>query len=234
MSPFISEFLGTMVLLTLGTSVVASQVLSHTKSSKGDWLTICLGWALAVLMAVLLAAPHSGAHLNPAFSLAMYLLGNISGCQMVQYIGAQLLGAMAGSALTYSLFYLHFQNTPLPGTRCSVFFTNPAISHPAYNLWAEIAGTFLLIFLILVFSAQSTLVASMPWLVSLIVLSIGLSIGSLTGFALNPARDLGPRIFYAIVAQKDFTRGDYEYMWIPVLGPLAGALLAVGAYSLLF
>ena len=231
-SPLLGEFLGTMILILLGNGVVASVLLKESKANNAGWIVITAGWALAVMAGVFtsIAAGSSDAHLNPAVSLGFAIIsGDYS--KLPTYLPAQFLGAMAGATLVWLHFFPHWAATEDPGLKLACFSTGPAIRKPLWNLVSEIIGTFVL--MLVVFSIFSKAVSPAgpspalgPLLVGMLVWGIGLSLGGTTGYAINPARDLGPRIAHAILPIAGKGDSDWSYSWIPVLGPMLGSALA--------
>lgn len=234
MTPFIAEFLGTALLMTLGCGVVANVVLTGTKGNNSGWIVITTGWAFAVYVGVVVAAPFSGAHINPAVSIALAAAGAFPWEEVPGYILAQLLGAMTGSGVIWLVYKQHFEITANKDLKLGVFCTAPAIRNYSYNLLGEAAGTFVLLFAVLFFTdasiTESDMVIGLGSLgaipVAFTVWAIGLSLGGTTGYAINPARDLGPRIMHALLPIKEKRNSDWSYSWVPVLGPVAGGLLA--------
>lgn len=234
MTPFMSEFIGTAVLLTLGDGVVANVVLVKTKGYSGGLIAITFGWAMAVFAGVLIAAKDSGAHLNPAVTLALAALHKLPWNQVPIYLAAQLLGAMAGALLVWIAYKQHFDETSDATTQLAVFCTAPSIRNAGHNFITEVIGTFIFMLGVLYIIPPSNSLGSLDALpVALIVLGIGLSLGGPTGYAINPARDLGPRIMHAILPIKNKRDSDWAYSWIPVIAPLIGALAAAYAYWML-
>ncbi len=233
MSPFISEFVGTSILLLLGNGVVANVVLSKTKGNGGGWIVITFGWAMAVFVGVYTSAAASGAHLNPAVTIGLALkTGDWSNVAL--YIGAQMLGAMFGSLLVWLSYRQHFDETENKDLKLAVFCTAPAIRNTVNNFIGEMIGTFMLMMGILFLSSPENKLGSLDALpVALLVLAIGLSLGGSTGYAINPARDLGPRLLHFILPIKNKRDSDWGYSWIPVVAPVAGAMLAVFVYKFL-
>lgn len=233
MHPLLAEFFGTALLLFLGNGVVANVVLHKTKGHGSGWLVITFGWSMAVFVAVLVAGKYSGAHLNPAVTIALALkTGDWSNA--ATFILAQFSGAMVGSFLVWVMHRQHFDATPDPDAKLAVFCTAPAIRSPLLNLLSETAGTFVLVTAVFHISAPEAKIGSLDALpVALVVLAIGICLGGTTGYAINPARDLGPRIVHFLLPLKGKRDSDWSYSWIPVVGPLLGALVAVGAYKLL-
>ena len=236
MTPFIAEIIGTMFLITLGGGVVANVVLNETKGNASGWIVITTGWALAVYIAVVIAGPHSGAHLNPAVTISLAVAGLFAWSDVPMYILAEMLGAMSGALIVWLVYKDHFEKTEDAGSKMGVFCTAPAIRKPVFNLLSEVVGTFFLLFAILNFTPASfelnstTTQVGMGSLgaipVAFLVWAIGLSLGGTTGYAINPARDLGPRIMHAILPIRGKADSDWAYAWIPVVGPIAGGVLA--------
>ena len=243
MNEYIAEFIGTFLLILLGNGVVANVVLKDTKGHDGGWIVISLGWGLGVFVGVSVAGPVSGAHINPAVTLGLAAAGQFAWSQVVPFIVSQMLGAAAG-ALTVWLFYRHhFNRTEDAGAQLGCFSTAPAIRKPVNNFISELIGTFVLVFVILYIADPSITLGeevnakiglgtlgALP--VALLVTAIGLSLGGTTGYAINPARDLGPRIMHTILPMDHKGSSDWKYAWIPVIGPCAGAVLAALLYLL--
>lgn len=234
MTPFIAEIIGTALLTLLGGGVGANVVLNKTLGHNSGWIVITTGWALAVYVAVVVVGPYSGAHINPAVSIGLAIAGKFPWESVPAYILAQMIGAMLGSLIVWLMYKDYFDITKDSGSKKSVFCTAPAIRNLLSNLFSEIVGTFVLLFTILYFTnastndAQSVIglgsLGALP--VAFLVWAIGLSLGGTTGYAINPARDLGPRIMHAILPIKNKASNDWGYSWVPVLGPLVGACLA--------
>ena len=240
MTPIIAEFIGTAAMILLGSGVVANVVLNKTKGNNSGWIVITTAWAVAVFVGVTIAGPYSGAHLNCAVTLSVLLMGKLSLSTALAYMGAQLLGAMTGAFLVWAMYKDHFDETEDAGAKQAVFCTAPAIKNLPRNTLSEIIGTFVLIFTILHFK-DATLDSTTPiglgslgaLPVTLLVWAIGLSLGGTTGYAINPARDLGPRIIHALVPIKNKASFNSTYAWVPIIGPLIGSALAVGLYYLI-
>lgn len=235
MNPFLGELIGTAILILLGNGVVANVVLRGTKGEGAGWIVITWGWGMAVFVAVFTVAAFSGAHINPAVSIGLALAGKFAWESVPTYILAQFLGAMIGTTLVWAMYYEHFRDTENRDLKLAVFCTGPAIRKPVSNLVSEIVGTFVLVFAVLFLAVAVFGLGALDALpVGLLVLAIGLSLGGTTGYAINPARDLGPRIMHALLPLPGGKRdSDWGYAWIPVLGPILGAILAAGAYLLL-
>lgn len=234
MTPFIAEIIGTAILILLGGGVVANVVLNKTIGNNSGWIVITTGWALAVYVAVVIAGPASGAHINPAVSIGLAVAGKFAWGDVPMYILAQMIGAMIGASMVWLVYKNHFDATEDADSKKAVFCTAPAIRHMFSNFISEAVGTFVLIFTILYFTNATindteTVVGlgslgALP--VAFLVWSIGLSLGGTTGYAINPARDLGPRIMHAILPIKNKASSDWSYAWVPIIGPIAGASCA--------
>ena len=236
-----AEFIGTFLLILLGNGVVANVVLKDTKGHNGGWIVISLGWGLGVFVGVTVAGPVSGAHINPAVSLGLAAAGNFAWTKVLPYILVQMAGAAAGAGTVWLFYRHHFNRTEDPGAQLGCFSTGPAIRKPPSNLISEIIGTFVLIFVLLYISEPSMNIegieeskiglgtlGALP--VALLVMAIGLSLGGTTGYAINPARDLGPRIMHAVLPIDNKGTSDWNYSWIPIIGPLGGAAIAALLY----
>jgi glycerol uptake facilitator protein len=241
MSPFIAELIGTMLVILLGDGVVANVVLKDTKGNNSGWMVITTAWGLAVFVGVVVAGPYSGAHLNPAVTIALAIAGKFPWAQVPLFIVAQFLGAMIGSFLVWAMYYDHFKRTNEPAAILAVFCTGPAVRNYMSNITSEIIGAFVLLFTIFYISGAQILPTSTPiglgsvgaLPVALLVWVIGLSLGGTTGYAINPCRDLGPRFMHMILPITNKGTSDWAYAWIPVLGPIVGASLAAGLYLLI-
>lgn len=241
MSPFLAEVLGTMLLLILGDGVVANVVLNRTKGQNSGWLVITTGWAFAVTVAVYAVGTFSGAHLNPAVTIALASIGKFAWAAVPGYIAAQMLGAFLGAAIVWLAYLPHWAVTPDPGAKLAVFCTGPAIRNPGANLITEIIGTAILVLGVLAILTPKNLNPEFGWhvglgpvLVGVIVWAIGLSLGGPTGYAINPARDLGPRIAHAVLPIPGKGPSDWSYAWIPVVGPILGGVIAAFIYRALW
>lgn len=226
------EIIGTALLITLGNGVVANVVLKKTYGNGGGWIVISFGWAMAVFIGVMVAASASGAHLNPAVTLALAIAGKFSWENVPSYLAAQLIGACTGSFLMWLAYRKHFDATE--EDHLGIFCTNGAIESPADNLITEVIATFVFMMAVFYIVSPEAKIGSLDALpVSLVVLAIGLSLGGPTGYAINPARDLGPRIMHAILPLKTKKGSNWKYAWIPIIGPLTGAALAALAFQAL-
>jgi glycerol uptake facilitator protein len=238
MTPFLAEFIGTALLILLGNGVVANVVLTGTKGNGGGWMVITTAWALAVFVGVVVSAPYSGAHLNPAVTFALAISGKFEWAQVPIYMLAQLLGAMLGSLLVWVKYKDHFLVTDDKGLKLAVFSTGPAIRNTISNLTSEIIGSFVLLFVIFYFTNSEIVYNKTPVglgslgaiPVMFLVWAIGLSLGGTTGYAINPVRDLGPRIMHSLLPVAGKGSSDWSYSWIPVMGPMIGASLAAVLY----
>jgi glycerol uptake facilitator protein len=233
MSPFFAEFFGTAIIIVFGSGVVSNVVLSKTKGNNSGWIVVTFGWAVGVFTGVLIAAPFSGAHLNPAVTLALVIANKFPVSQMPLYICAQLLGAMFGAFLVWLAYKKHFDITEDADAKLGVFCTAPNIRSYWYNVLTEIIGTYALALAVLYMAKPDVGLGALNALpVALVVLGIGLSLGGPTGYAINPARDLGPRIIHFLLPIPNKRDSDWSYSWVPILGPFAGAVIAAGMYLL--
>lgn len=238
MTPFLAEFIGTALLILLGNGVVANVVLTGTKGNGGGWIVITTAWALAVFVGVVVSAPYSGAHLNPAVTIALAISGKFGWDQVPAYMLAQMLGAMLGAFLVWLKYKDHFTATEDKGLKLAAFCTGPAIRNTFSNLTSEIIGSFVLLFVIFYFTNAEIVDTKTPVglgslgaiPVMFLVWAIGLSLGGTTGYAINPVRDLGPRIMHGILPVAGKGSCDWSYSWIPVAGPMIGASLAAFLY----
>lgn len=243
-SIFLAEVIGTMFLILLGNGVVANVVLNKTKGQNSGWIVITTAWAFAVFVGVVVAGPYSGAHLNPAVTLGLAIAGKTAWSLVPSYLAGEMVGAMLGAFFVWLVYKDHFKVTEDEGGKLACFSTGPAIRNVVSNFTSEVVGTFVLVFVIFYLSGASFefdavamgtakvglgSIGALP--VAILVWVIGLSLGGTTGYAINPARDLGPRIMHAILPVKGSS--DWGYAWIPVVGPLVGAALAAWAYMAL-
>lgn len=235
MNELLGEFLGTAMLILLGNGVVAGVVLNKTKNNNAGWIVITFGWALAVAMSVFTFGKLTpGAHFNPAVTIAMAVAGTTPWSSVVPYILAQFLGAFLGQLIVWQFYKPHYDATEDTGAVLATFSTAPAIRDTASNYIGEIVGTFVLIFAIMSFGLHELAPGFGPMIVGGLILSIGLSLGGTTGYALNPARDLGPRIIHHILPLKHKGDSDWGYALVPVLGPVIGGVLAAILHGLIF
>lgn len=235
MSPYLGEFLGTFLLILMGGGVNANLDLAKTKGSDSGWLLMSWGWGMAVFLGVYTALELGGSgHLNPAISIGMAAFGKLDSTLLLGYVFAQMAGAFCGAVGTWAAFRMHFEATENADRKLGVFSTSPAIRHASSNFLTELIGTFVLAFGALAASAPTSSLGALDALpVALLVAGIGMGLGGPTGYAINPARDLGPRIAHFVLPISGKRDSDWSYSWIPVLGPIVGALLGVGLYSLL-
>ncbi|MFS2185437.1 MIP/aquaporin family protein [Mucilaginibacter sp. Mucisp84] len=238
MSPFVAELIGTMLLILLGDGVVANVVLKDTKGNNSGWIVITTAWGLAVFVGVVVAGPYSGAHLNPAVTIALAIAGKFAWANVVPYIIAQFAGACIGAFLVWVMYYDHFKRTNDPASILAVFCTGPAVRNYISNIASEVIGAFVLLFTIFYIAGAEITPAKTPIglgsvgaiPVALLVWVIGLSLGGTTGYAINPARDLGPRFMHMLLPIKGKGTSDWAYAWIPIIGPLVGASMAAVLY----
>lgn len=233
MSGFMGELFGTMLLIILGDGVVANVVLSKTKGNSSGWIVITTAWAMAVFFAVAVVGRFSGAHLNPAVTIALAVGGGFEWGQVPAYIGAQLIGAFLGAVIVWLAYFQHFAATEDKGGKLAVFSTGPAIRNPVWNLVTEIIGTFMLVIAALGMGPSSleagpaaNVGALFAIPIAFAVWVIGLALGGPTGYAINPARDLGPRIAHAVLPIPGKGSSDWGYSWVPVVGPIIGGIIA--------
>ncbi len=244
MIEYFAEFLGTFILILLGNGVVANVVLKNTKGEDGGWLLISAGWGLGVFIAVFTIGPISGAHINPAVTLALAMSGLFEWSQVAPFIIAQILGAMTGGWLVYLFYYDHFKITDDPDTKMACFCTAPNLRNRKINFLSEAVGTFVLIFGVLFINLPTVEIKGIDSVkvglgslealpVALVVFAIGMSLGGTTGYAINPARDFGPRLVHALISMKGKRDSDWNYSWIPIVGPVTGAGAATLIYYLI-
>ena len=235
MSPFIGEFVGTALLIIMGDGVVANVVLNKTKGQNSGWIVITFGWAMAVFLGVYAATKLGGSgHLNPAVTIAMTAFGGFDSSLQLTYIGAQFAGAIVGAVIVWLAYKQHFAETSDKDLKLAVFCNAPAIRSVSHNLITEAIGTFVLVFGAMAMSPAASSLGTLDALpVGLLVLGIGLGLGGPTGYAINPARDLGPRIAHFILPIPGKRDSDWGYSWIPVVGPVIGALIAAYVFKLL-
>ncbi|MEM9327720.1 MAG: MIP/aquaporin family protein [Bacteroidota bacterium] len=239
MLPYVAEVVGTFILLLLGNGVVANALLEDTKGNGGGVVMITIAWGLAVFVAVFIVAPASGAHLNPAVTIGLAIAGSFSWSMVPGYILAQMIGAALGTSTVWLMYKDHYDRTADAETKRATFCTSPAIRNVPSNFFSELVGTFALVFGVFYIvgakvgdtSASLGALDALP--VGLLVLVIGMALGGTTGYAINPARDLAPRIMHQLLPIKGKTDSDWGYAWIPVLGPIAGAAIAAGLYTAL-
>jgi glycerol uptake facilitator protein len=229
------EIVGTALLILLGDGVVAAVLLNKSKAQNSGWIVITWGWAMAVMIAVYSVGQFTGAHLNPAVTVGFWVAGTIDGGDVPKYLIGEFVGAFIGAALVLASYWDHFRETEDPGLKLAVFSTGPAIRNYPMNVVTEIIGTFVLVYgvlsMLVANKAGTFMIAGgQPLIVGLLVLGIGLSLGGPTGYAINPARDLGPRIAHAILPVPGKGPSDWAYSWVPVIGPLIGGVIAGAMY----
>ena len=238
MNPYFAEFLGTLVLILMGDGVCACTSLEKSKGKGAGWVVVTLAWGFAVMCGVFVAGPYSGAHLNPAVSIGLAIAGSFAWSSVPGYIIAQMLGGFCGAALVWAFYKDNYDATEDPDTKLGTFCTMPCIDgHKIRNVFCEAVGTWVLVFSILMFSAQGNeaLAGLGPLPVTMLIMAIGMSLGGVTGYAINPARDLAPRIAHAILPMKSTKReSGWSYSWVPVAGPIIGAALAAATFLLVF
>lgn len=234
MTAFWGEVVGTMILILLGGGVCAGVSLKKSLSQSSGWIVITLGWGLAVAMAAYAVGSISGAHLNPALTIALAFTGAFPWADVPSYIVAQMIGAFLGAVLVYFHYFPHWRATDDPGTKLGVFSTGPAIPHTFSNLISEMIGTFVLVLGILAIGANKFADGLNPFIVGFLIVSIGLSLGGTTGYAINPARDLGPRIAHFLLPIPGKGSSNWGYAWIPVVGPILGGSFGGVFYQAVF
>lgn len=234
MTPFIAEIVGTMLLIIFGGGVVAGVVLNKSKAQNSGWIVITCGWGFGVAVSVYAVGSFSGAHLNPAVTIALATIGKFPWADVPGYIIAQLLGAFLGAVVVWLHYLPHWAATEDKEAKLAVFSTGPAIRSTGANLISEIIGTFVLVLGILSIGANKFADGLNPFIVGVLIIVIGLSLGGTTGYAINPARDLGPRIAHAILPIAGKGDSDWSYSWIPVVGPIIGGVLAALFYANIF
>jgi glycerol uptake facilitator protein len=236
MDNFLAELIGTAILIILGDGVVAGVLLAKSKAQNSGWIVITAGWGFAVAVAVYAVGSFSGAHINPAVTIGFAANGTLPWGDVPVYLAGQFVGAFIGAVVVYLHYLPHWGETEDPGLKLAVFSTGPAIRNPVANTMSEVIGTFVLVFgvLAIVANAEPGTSGLTPLLIGLLVFGIGLSLGGPTGYAINPARDLGPRIAHAVLPIAGKGSSDWEYSWVPVVGPVIGGVLGALAYTALF
>jgi glycerol uptake facilitator protein len=232
MTPFVAEIVGTALLVIFGNGAVAAVVLSKSKGQNSGWIVITTGWAMGLVVAIYAVGRISGAHLNPAVTLGLAVIGKFAWSNVFAYVVAQFIGAFLGAVVVWLAYLPHWQETESQALKLAVFSTGPAIRRNPHNLITEVIGTFVLVFGILAILANEAPGQSglSPFLIGLLLWGIGISLGAPTGYAINPARDLGPRIAHAILPIAGKGSSDWEYSWVPVVGPLIGGIAGAAAY----
>lgn len=234
MSPYLGELLGTMILVILGDGVVANVSLKKSKAEGADWIVVGLAWGLAVTMAVYAVGQISGGHVNPAVTIGMALNGSLPWAQVPGYIMSQIAGGVLGGIIVYFHFLPHWKETDDPAAKLGVFATGPAIRNYFSNFVSEVIGTAILLLGLLTIGAHEFSQGLNPIAVGFLIVAIGLSLGGTTGYAINPARDLGPRIAHAMLPIPGKGGSDWKYAWIPVFGPIVGGAYGSLIYSAFF
>jgi len=234
MSEFLAELVGTMILIILGGGAVGGVVLKKTKAEGAGWIIISLGWGLAVTMGIYAVGGVTGAHLNPAVTLALATIGKFPWDKVPMYIAAQLIGAIIGAIIVFFMYLPHWKATEDKVAKLSVFATTPAIRSPLANLISEIIATFILIMGLLFIGANHFTEGLNPAILGLLVTAIGISLGATTGYAINPARDLGPRIAHAFLPIIGKGSSDWRYVWVPIIGPIMGGVYGAVFYQAIF
>ena len=234
MNPFLAEFIGTAILIAFGNGVVANVLLNKSKGQNGGWIVIAFGWSMAVFVGVYAVTKYSGAHLNPAVSICLALTGKFNWADVPDYVMAQVAGAFCGSVLMWLTYRNHFDITDDTTAKLAIFSTIPAIRNPVFNLVSETVASAIFLFLVLMIISPADNHGALEALpVAFLVLAIGLSLGGPTGYAINPARDFGPRMAHAILPMGKKGSSDWAYAWVPIVGPILGAFLAAITYNAL-
>ncbi|MGS0742647.1 MIP/aquaporin family protein [Glaciimonas sp. GG7] len=232
MHPLLGEFVGTTLVVLLGNGVVANVILNKTKGHGGGLIVITVGWAMAVFVGVFTVASASGAHLNPAVTVALAVAGKFEWSDVPGYVVSQMMGGMMGALLVWLVYRKHFEQTPCGDTKLAVFCTGPAIRNKFGNVISEVVGTFVLVYGVLNIASPKYGLGALDALpVALLVMSIGVSLGGTTGYAINPARDLGPRLMHALLPIPGKRDSDWGYAFVPVVGSLTGSVLAAFLYG---
>ncbi|MFD1020198.1 MIP/aquaporin family protein [Thalassobacillus hwangdonensis] len=234
MSQFTAELIGTMILIIFGGGVVAGVVLNKSKAEGAGWVVITLAWGLAVTMGVYAVGNFSGAHINPAVTLSFAVIGEFPWAKVPMYITAQLIGAFLGGVVVFFAYLAHWRHTEDQGAKRAVFSTDPAVHHPLANLVSEMIGTFVLIMGLLFIGANDFTDGLNPVIVGLLIVAIGMSLGGPTGYAINPARDLGPRIAHALLPIPGKGNSGWSYAWVPIVGPIIGGIYGALFYKAFF
>lgn len=233
MSPFLGELIGTMILILFGCGVCANVSLEKSKGQNGGWIVVAMGWGMAVTFAIYVAGKYSGAHINPAVTIGLAAGGYFPWASVPVYIAGQMAGALIGATLCYLAYKCHWEPTEDPATKLGVFATGPAIRCTAENFLCEFIGTFFLVFVSLGIGANEFSKGLNPLIIGFLILAIGLSLGGPTGYAINPARDLGPRIAHALLPIPGKGGNDWGYAWIPVVAPICGGIAGAFVYKAL-
>ncbi|MBT2581551.1 MIP/aquaporin family protein [Planococcus sp. ISL-109] len=234
MTVFLAELIGTMVLIIFGAGVVAGVVLKHSKAENSGWIVITIGWGLAVTMGIYAVGSFSGAHLNPAVTLGFAFIGEFPWSQVPMYIAGQLAGAIIGGVIVFFNYLPHWEATEEADKKLGVFSTIPAIRRPLSNLVSEIIGTAVLVMGLLFIGANEFTEGLNPLIVGALIIAIGMSLGGTTGYAINPARDLGPRIAHALLPIPGKGASDWSYAWVPIVGPIFGGIYGAVFYKAMF
>ncbi|MGM0877496.1 MAG: MIP/aquaporin family protein [Bacillota bacterium] len=234
MSPFIGEVVGTMILIIFGSGVVANVNLKNSKAQGAGWIVVALGWGLGVSIAIYAVGQVSGAHINPAVTIALAVIGEFSWSNVPGYIMGQFIGAFLGAVIVYFHFFPHWKETNEKHIKLGVFCTDPAIPHTLSNLVSEMIGTAILLIGLLSIGSNEFADGLNPYIIGFLVVAIGLSLGGTTGYAINPARDLGPRIAHFILPISGKGKSNWEYSWIPVVGPIIGGAYGALVYQAIF
>lgn len=234
MNEYLAECVGTCIITTFGCGVVAGVLLEKSKSYQAGWLVICLGWAFAVMLSIYAVGSFSEAHFNPAISIALAIVGKFEASKLLFYIISQILGAFVGAIIVYVFYFPHWSVTKDADLKLAVYCTSPAIKHTFSNFISEFIATFFLMIGILFLGLNEFSIGLKPFIVGLLILTIGLCLGGTTGWAINPARDFGPRLAHFLLPISGKRDSDWSYAWIPILAPICGAIAAVFVFEVIF
>ncbi len=234
MPEFLAEVIGTMILIILGGGVVGGVVLKKSKAEDAGWVVITIGWGLGVTMGVYAVGSFTGAHINPAVTLGFAAAGEFPWSKVPMYISAQMIGAFIGAVVVFLNYLPHWKETKDQGAKLAVFSTDPAVRSPFSNLVSEIIGTFILLMGLMFIGANEFTEGLNPLIVGLLIVAIGMSLGGATGYAINPARDLGPRIAHALLPIPGKGGSDWKYSWVPIVGPILGGVYGAVFYRAIF
>lgn len=234
LTPFLAELVGTMLLIVFGGGVVGGVLMRKSKAEGAGWVVITIGWGLAVAIAVYAVGQFSGAHINPAVTLGLAAIGEFPWAEVPMYILAQMIGAFIGAVVVFFHYLPHWKETTDSGLKLAVFSTDPAVRHPLSNLTSEIIGTFVLLVGLLSIGANSFSDGLNPLIVGALIVAIGMSLGGTTGYAINPARDLGPRIAHYFLPIPGKGSSNWSYAWVPVVGPILGGVFGALFYKQVF
>ncbi|WP_232698538.1 MIP/aquaporin family protein [Brevibacillus daliensis] len=233
MGAYTAEFIGTMIIILFGAGINSGLTLNKTLNQGANWVIVTFGWGFAVMLGVYASAPISGGHLNPALTIAFAIQGTFPWADVLPYIICQTAGAFVGATIVAAHYYIHFKATPKDINTRGIFATGPAIDNPPFNLLSEIIATFAFTFALLLMGINNFADGLNPLIIGFLIVVIGMAFGPTTGYAINPARDLGPRLAYFILPIPNKSGANWNYAWIPIVGPIIGAVLAIGVHTIL-